>query len=191
MTEADIRAPSQAFAAAAGRAAKAGFRVLEIHAAHGYLIHSFLSPLANKRNDRYGGDLAGRMRFALEVAEAVREAWPQELPLFCRISAVDGRSGGLELEDSVALAKELKAAASMSSIARRAASPARRRSAPTTRATLEAAPTARRASRCPMPSASAATAASRRWPSASSSRASRPRRSCSKAAPTSSHSAAR
>lgn len=109
MSEADIRDTVQAFAAAAGRAAKAGFRVLEIHAAHGYLIHSFLSPLANKRNDGYGGDRAGRMRFALEVAQAVRETWPKELPLFCRISAVDGQPDGWEIDDSVALAKELKA----------------------------------------------------------------------------------
>jgi 2,4-dienoyl-CoA reductase-like NADH-dependent reductase (Old Yellow Enzyme family) len=108
MTEADIRTTAEAFGAAAARAARAGFRVLEVHGAHGYLIHSFLSPLANKRNDRYGGDLAGRMRFALEVVEAVRRQWPAELPLFCRISAVDGQSGGWTLDDSVALARELK-----------------------------------------------------------------------------------
>jgi len=109
MSEADIRATVAAFAAAAGRAHRAGFQVLEIHGAHGYLIHSFLSPLANKRNDRYGGDRAGRMRFALDVAEAVRQVWPQELPLFMRISAIDGQSDGWTIEDSVALAKELKA----------------------------------------------------------------------------------
>lgn len=109
MTEAKIADVVAAFAAAAGRAAKAGFRVLEIHAAHGYLIHSFLSPLANKRNDRYGGDLAGRMRFALEVVEAVRATWPSDLPLFCRISAIDGQADGWSLDDSVALARELKA----------------------------------------------------------------------------------
>lgn len=109
MSEADIDKTVQAFAAAAGRAAKAGFRVLEIHAAHGYLIHSFLSPVANKRNDSYGGDRAGRMRFALEVAQAVRDKWPQDLPLFCRISAVDGLTDGWNIDDSVVLAKELKA----------------------------------------------------------------------------------
>jgi 2,4-dienoyl-CoA reductase-like NADH-dependent reductase (Old Yellow Enzyme family) len=86
MTEADIRTTVEAFAAAAGRAARAGFRVLEIHGAHGYLIHSFLSPLGNKRNDGYGGDRAGRMRFPLEIVEAVRSRWPSDLPLFCRIS---------------------------------------------------------------------------------------------------------
>jgi len=109
MTEAMIRDTIAAFAAAAGRAARAGFQVLEIHGAHGYLIHSFLSPLANKRNDAWGGDLAGRMRFALAVAGAVREAWPKELPLFMRISSVDGPPDGWSLADSIALARELKA----------------------------------------------------------------------------------
>ncbi len=109
MTEQDIAGMVQKFADATRRAAAAGFKVLEIHGAHGYLIQSFLSPLANQRNDAYGGDLAGRMRFALEVAKAVRAAWPQDLPLFFRISAVDGRPGGWELDDSVVLARELKA----------------------------------------------------------------------------------
>ena len=80
--------------------------MLEIHGAHGYLIHSFLSPLSNQRNDGYGGDLQGRMRFALEVAEAVRVSWPDELPLFFRVSAID--NNGWELEDSVTLAQALK-----------------------------------------------------------------------------------
>jgi 2,4-dienoyl-CoA reductase-like NADH-dependent reductase (Old Yellow Enzyme family) len=97
----------QAFADAARRAHAAGFKVLEIHGAHGYLIQSFLSPLGNQRNDAYGGDLAGRMRFALEVTEAVRAAWPDDLPLFFRISAVDGPAEGWSLDDSVVLAKEL------------------------------------------------------------------------------------
>ena len=109
MTEAEIADMVASFAAAATRAAKAGFRVLEVHAAHGYLIHSFLSPLSNKRNDRYGGDRAGRMRFGLEVVAAVRAAWPQDLPLFVRISAIDGPAGGWSLDDSVVLARELKA----------------------------------------------------------------------------------
>jgi len=108
MSEQSIRETVESFAAAAARAAHAGFKVLEIHGAHGYLIHSFLSPLSNSRNDGYGGDLAGRMRFALEVAAAVRAKWPNDLPLFMRISAVDGRPGGWTIEDSVALARELK-----------------------------------------------------------------------------------
>ena len=95
------------FAASAKRAARAGFKVLEIHGAHGYLIHSFLSPLTNRRNDAHGGDRAGRMRFALEVTEAVRAAWPDDLPLFFRISAIDGQ--GWEIEDSVVLSRELAA----------------------------------------------------------------------------------
>jgi 2,4-dienoyl-CoA reductase-like NADH-dependent reductase (Old Yellow Enzyme family) len=98
-----------AFAAAAKRALTAGFKVLEIHAAHGYLIHSFLSPLVNTRNDAYGGDIQGRMRFALEVTEAVRAAWPADLPLFCRISAVDGPAAGWSIEDSVVLSRCLAA----------------------------------------------------------------------------------
>lgn len=97
------------FAAAARRAADIGFKVLEVHGAHGYLIQSFLSPLGNKRNDAYGGDIQGRMRFALEVAEAVRAAWPDELPLFFRISAVDTPSEGWSLDDSVILSRELAA----------------------------------------------------------------------------------
>ncbi|MEK9725655.1 MAG: NADH:flavin oxidoreductase/NADH oxidase, partial [Rhodospirillaceae bacterium] len=109
MTEGDIADMVAKFAAAAGRALDAGFKVLEVHAAHGYLIHSFLSPLANTRNDGYGGDLQGRMRFAIEIATAVRAVWPDDLPLFFRISAVDGRSVGWSIEDSVVLARELKA----------------------------------------------------------------------------------
>jgi 2,4-dienoyl-CoA reductase-like NADH-dependent reductase (Old Yellow Enzyme family) len=98
-----------AFAAAARRARQAGFEALEIHGAHGYLVHSFLSPISNRRNDAYGGDLARRMRFALEVAEAVRAEWPAHLPLFYRASSVDGVEGGLVIEDTVELAKALKA----------------------------------------------------------------------------------
>ena len=97
------------FAAAARRALAAGYQALEIHGAHGYLIQSFLSPIANKRTDAYGGDLKGRMRLALEVTEAVRGAWPAELPLFFRVSAVDGVDGGWALDDTVALAKALQA----------------------------------------------------------------------------------
>lgn len=109
MTEADIRATVQAFADAAVRADKAGFDVVEIHGAHGYLINQFLSPIANKRTDRYGGSRDNRMRFALEVTEAVRAVWPASKPLFMRISATDGGPGGWELDDSIALARELKA----------------------------------------------------------------------------------
>ena len=107
LSEGEIAELVEAFAASARRAHAAGFKVLEIHGAHGYLIHSFLSTLSNQRNDAYGGDLAGRMRFALEVTDAVRAAWPDELPLFFRLSAVDGH--GWELADSIALAAELKA----------------------------------------------------------------------------------
>jgi len=97
------------FAAAARRAVEAGFKIVEIHMAHGYLLQSFLSPLSNQRNDQYGGDLAGRMRFPLEVTDAVRAALPEGVPLFVRISSVDGIEGGWDMEDSVVLARELKA----------------------------------------------------------------------------------
>jgi 2,4-dienoyl-CoA reductase-like NADH-dependent reductase (Old Yellow Enzyme family) len=97
------------WAAAAKRALSAGYDLLEIHGAHGYLIQSFLSPIANKRRDGYGGGLKGRMRLALEVTEAVRAVWPDDRPLFFRVSAVDGVEGGWELGDTVALARELKA----------------------------------------------------------------------------------
>jgi 2,4-dienoyl-CoA reductase-like NADH-dependent reductase (Old Yellow Enzyme family) len=107
MERADIAAVVQAFAAAARRADAAGFDAAEIHGAHGYLIHSFLSPLSNKRRDGYGGDRNGRMRLALEVTEAVRAVWPEDKPLFFRVSAVDGLEGGWQLEDSVALSRAL------------------------------------------------------------------------------------
>lgn len=98
----------QDWVAATCRADAAGFDMIEVHAAHGYLLHSFLSPLSNQRNDAFGGDRAGRMRFPLQVVAAVREAWPDEKPLSVRISAVDGLEGGWEIEDSVAFARELK-----------------------------------------------------------------------------------
>lgn len=91
------------------RAAQAGFDLLEIHCAHGYLLHEFLSPLSNRRTDAYGGDRAGRMRHPLEIIEAVRAAWPADKALSVRISSVDGIDGGLALEDSVAFAREAKA----------------------------------------------------------------------------------
>jgi len=96
------------YVSAAGRALAAGYKIAEIHGAHGYLIHSFLSPLSNKRTDGYGGDRAGRMRLALEVASAVRAVWPDDLPLFFRTSAVDGTPDGWLLEDTIVLAQELK-----------------------------------------------------------------------------------
>jgi 2,4-dienoyl-CoA reductase-like NADH-dependent reductase (Old Yellow Enzyme family) len=99
----------EAFRLAAQRALKAGFEIVEVHGAHGYLLHGFLSPLSNQRGDRYGGSLENRMRFPLEVAEVVRDAWPQEKPVFFRISAIDDIVGGWSLEDSVVLARELKA----------------------------------------------------------------------------------
>lgn len=109
MTEADIEAVLGAFEAAAGRAAAAGFAFLEIYAAHGFLIHQFLSPLANQRTDRWGGDAAGRRRFAVEVARAVRRAWPERVPLSFRLSATDWVDGGIEVEDTLATAEALKA----------------------------------------------------------------------------------
>jgi 2,4-dienoyl-CoA reductase-like NADH-dependent reductase (Old Yellow Enzyme family) len=93
---------------AAKRAIDCGFEVLEIHNAHGYLIHEFLSPLSNTRNDGYGGDFAGRTRFPLELAEALRAVWPKDKPVFLRVSAVDGVDGGWNMDDTVAYAKELK-----------------------------------------------------------------------------------
>ncbi len=98
----------EAFAAAARRADQAGFDVVEIHGAHGYLINQFLSPLANHRTDEYGGSRENRMRFALEVTDAVRAVWPRNKPLFFRVSATDGSPGGWGVEDSVVLARELK-----------------------------------------------------------------------------------
>ena len=109
LSVAEIAALQDAWRHAARRAGEAGFEVLEMHSAHGYLGHEFLSPLSNRRSDRYGGDLAGRMRFTLELAEAVREGWPQDKPLFVRISSVDGLEGGWTIEDSVILARELAA----------------------------------------------------------------------------------
>jgi 2,4-dienoyl-CoA reductase-like NADH-dependent reductase (Old Yellow Enzyme family) len=97
-----------AFAEAARRACEAGFRVIEIHAAHGYLIHEFLSPLSNQREDAYGGCFENRTRMLREVVAAVRSAWPQEAPVFVRISATDWVEGGWDLEQSVALARLLK-----------------------------------------------------------------------------------
>jgi 2,4-dienoyl-CoA reductase-like NADH-dependent reductase (Old Yellow Enzyme family) len=105
----EIDAIVEAFVAATRRAHQAGFAVVELHAAHGYLFHEFCSPLSNQRTDEYGGSPAGRRRLLLRVVRAVRDVWPAELPLFVRISAVDWVPGGLEIEDSITLARELRA----------------------------------------------------------------------------------
>jgi 2,4-dienoyl-CoA reductase-like NADH-dependent reductase (Old Yellow Enzyme family) len=96
-----------AFVQAARRSVNAGFKVIELHMAHGYLLHSFLSPLSNHRSDGYGGDIEGRMRFALEVAEAVRAVIPDDYPLFSRISAIDGIEGGWSMDDSIVLCQAM------------------------------------------------------------------------------------
>jgi len=100
----------EAFVAATRRSLEAGFRVIELHMAHGYLLHEFLSPLSNRRDDEYGGSFDNRARLPLRVAAAVREAWPGELPLLVRISATDWVEGGWDLEQSVRLAGRLREA---------------------------------------------------------------------------------
>ncbi|HVP19738.1 MAG TPA: NADH:flavin oxidoreductase/NADH oxidase [Spirochaetia bacterium] len=103
-----IREVVAAFADAARRALSAGFQVVEIHAAHGYLLHEFLSPLSNRRTDRYGGSLENRSRLALDVTAGVRAVWPERLPLFVRLSSTDWIEGGWDIEQSVELARALK-----------------------------------------------------------------------------------
>jgi 2,4-dienoyl-CoA reductase-like NADH-dependent reductase (Old Yellow Enzyme family) len=100
-----------AFRQAARRAREAGFKFLELHAGHGYLLHQFLSPLSNRRTDRYGGSPENRMRFLMETVDAVRAAWPQELPLSVRLSVTDWIEGGWDVDDSIALARALQATA--------------------------------------------------------------------------------
>jgi 2,4-dienoyl-CoA reductase-like NADH-dependent reductase (Old Yellow Enzyme family) len=107
MTRDDIVRAVEAFRRAAFRARRAGFDVLEVHAAHGYLIHEFLSPLSNTRTDEYGGSFENRIRLCLEVVTAVRKVWPEDLPLFVRISATDWIDGGWDIEQSVELARRL------------------------------------------------------------------------------------
>ena len=109
MDERAIAAAAASFASAARRAREAGCDVIELHGAHGYLISSFLSPITNRRNDRYGGSFESRVRFLLEVVDAVRSEWPDDRPLFLRISATDWIDGGWELESSVKLSQLLKA----------------------------------------------------------------------------------
>ncbi|HEV3458289.1 MAG TPA: NADH:flavin oxidoreductase/NADH oxidase [Thermoanaerobaculia bacterium] len=108
LTADGIREIVAAFAAAARRACAAGFRVIEIHAAHGYLIHEFLSPLSNRRQDEYGGSFDNRTRLLREIVAAVRAAWPEGAALFVRISATDWMDGGWDLEQSVELARGLR-----------------------------------------------------------------------------------
>lgn len=108
MQENDFSRIRDHFVSAARRALSAGFEILEIHMAHGYLLHSFLSPLSNRRTDSYGGSLENRMRFPLEVTRAVREVWPSDLPLWVRISTTDWMENGWYPEQSVSLAIELK-----------------------------------------------------------------------------------
>ena len=108
LSSSEIAAIVDAFAASARRALRAGFQVLEVHGAHGYLIHEFLSPLSNRRGDQYGGSFENRIRFALEAVEAVRGVWPNHLPLFLRISATDWVDGGWDIDDSVQLARRVR-----------------------------------------------------------------------------------
>ena len=108
LDEAGMLRIRDAFAGSASRADRLGFDAVELHFAHGYLAHQFLSPISNHRTDRYGGSLANRMRFPLELFEAARHAWPQAKPLGVRISATDWVEGGWDLDSSVALARELK-----------------------------------------------------------------------------------
>ena len=105
LSKTEIAALVESFRAATRRALAAGFQVVEIHGAHGYLLNEFLSPLSNRRTDEYGGSLSNRMRFALEVIQAVRAEWPDNLPLFLRISASDWVEGGWTVEHSVELAR--------------------------------------------------------------------------------------
>jgi 2,4-dienoyl-CoA reductase-like NADH-dependent reductase (Old Yellow Enzyme family) len=102
-----IRGIVRAFAQAARRARDAGFRVVEVHAAHGYLLHQFLSPLSNHRRDAYGGSFENRARLAREVVSAVRSEWPDELPLLVRVSATDWAPGGWDVDECVELARQL------------------------------------------------------------------------------------
>jgi 2,4-dienoyl-CoA reductase-like NADH-dependent reductase (Old Yellow Enzyme family) len=109
LTTEECRTMVRTWARAARNAVAAGFDTIEIHTAHGYLLASFLSPISNTRNDEYGGDREGRMRLPLEIVEAVRREMPETMPLFVRVSAVDGAKDGWNLDDTVAFARELKA----------------------------------------------------------------------------------
>lgn len=109
LSEAEIAGVVRSFAAAARRALAAGFQAAEIHAAHGYLLHQFLSPLSNRRTDGYGGSLANRMRAVLEVIEAVRREWPDRLPLLLRLSCSEWTEGGFDLAEAVEVARQARA----------------------------------------------------------------------------------
>jgi 2,4-dienoyl-CoA reductase-like NADH-dependent reductase (Old Yellow Enzyme family) len=108
MTKKEVRATVEDFRRSAMHSLAAGFDAIEIHGAHGYLVHNFASPLSNRRTDEYGGSLENRMRFPLEVAQAVRDAWPQDKPVFYRISATDWTDAGWDLVQSIELCKRLK-----------------------------------------------------------------------------------
>ncbi len=108
MSEDDIQRVISAFGAAARRSHEAGFKIIEVYAAHGFLIHQFLSPIANQRTDQWGGSAEGRMRFALKVAESIRANWPEDYPLAFRLSATDWLDGGLEVADTIEISKALK-----------------------------------------------------------------------------------
>ncbi len=108
MTLEDIAQVVQAFQMATQRALKAGFEVIELHAAHGYLVHQFLSPLSNHRTDAYGESLTNRLRLLVEIVDACRQVWPEDLPVFVRLSASDWTEGGLTIEDSIEIARMLK-----------------------------------------------------------------------------------
>lgn len=107
LDESGLERVKKEFISAATRAIAAGFDVLELHCAHGYLLHQFLSPLSNKRSDSYGGDLESRMRFPLEIAQEIRAVWPDDKPMFTRVSAVDNVEGGLTIEDTIAFSERL------------------------------------------------------------------------------------
>jgi 2,4-dienoyl-CoA reductase-like NADH-dependent reductase (Old Yellow Enzyme family) len=108
MDKGDIKKVVDDFCQAANRSIKAGFKLIELHMAHGYLVHEFLSPLSNLRNDEYGGSFESRCQFAIEIAKGVRGTIPGDFPLFARISASDWIEGGWSIEDSVLLSKKLK-----------------------------------------------------------------------------------
>jgi 2,4-dienoyl-CoA reductase-like NADH-dependent reductase (Old Yellow Enzyme family) len=109
LSSAEIADIAGQFATSARLARNAGVKLLELHAAHGYLAHSFLSPISNRRSDGYGGDAAGRSRFLMEMIDAIRSEWPADLPLWVRLSCVDWAAGGLTIEDTVALCRRLAA----------------------------------------------------------------------------------
>ena len=108
MSHADIDRVVSDFVAAAQRALRAGFRVIELHGAHGYLLHEFLSPISNTRTDEYGGSFDNRIRFVMRVVDAVRAVWPEDLPLLLRVSATDWVEGGWDIEECIELSRRVK-----------------------------------------------------------------------------------